>query len=291
MNISPVNHYRRMLCSGLLTSLLAACSPVSMLNAVIPTRQMRITQAVPFGPLPRQTLDIYTPLPVLSGAMPVVIFLYGGSWDSGRKEDYLFVAEALSSQGYLVVIPDYRVYPEVKFPSLMEDPAAAFAWVKANIAHYNGDPETIFLMGHSAGAHLAAMLALNPIYLQSHGLDRHAMRGMVGLAGPYDFLPLKSARLKEIFAPAEAEWRSQPIRFVDGHQPPMLLMVGMQDLVVWPRNSLRLASAIEQKGGEVTLKQYPAAGHVDMVSRLARPLRGASPLLADLVTWMQQHVH
>ena len=291
MNISPVNHYRRMLCSGLLTSLLAACSPVSMLNAVIPTRQMRITQAVPFGPLPRQTLDIYTPLPVLSGAMPVVIFLYGGSWDSGRKEDYLFVAEALSSQGYLVVIPDYRVYPEVKFPSLMEDPAAAFAWVKANIAHYNGDPETIFLMGHSAGAHLAAMLALNPIYLQSHGLDRHAMRGMVGLAGPYDFLPLKSARLKEIFAPAEAEWRSQPIRFVDGHQPPMLLMVGMQDLVVWPRNSLRLASAIEQKGGEVTLKQYPGAGHVDMVSRLARPLRGASPLLADLVTWMQQHVH
>lgn len=248
---------------------------------------MVVVPDIPFGGLPRQKLDIYRPRLLSGNLLPVVLFFYGGSWDSGSKNDYLFVAEALTAQGYLTVIADYRLYPEVKFPQLMQDPALAFQWVKEHIAYYHGDPQRVFMMGHSAGAHLAVMLSLNAEYLAAVGLQPDAIAGTIGLAGAYDFLPLTSKRLKAIFAPAEQEWISQPIHFANGQNPPLLLLTGTADDTVWPRNSINLAHAVETKGGQVQLITYQGYDHVDMIAKLARPLRGDQRLLQDVVNWLR----
>jgi acetyl esterase/lipase len=289
MTAKNINTIRRRWVTGLLGVLLAACKPVALLNAIIPTGQMEIERDVPFGVLPRQKLDIYQPRLLSGKSLPVVLFFYGGSWDSGSKQDYLFVAEALTAQGYLTVIADYRLYPEVNFPQLMQDPALAFKWVKKHIANYHGDPKQIFIMGHSAGAHLAVMLSLNAEYLAAVGLRPDAIAGTIGLAGAYDFLPLTSDRLKAIFAPAEQEWISQPINFANGGNPPLLLLTGTADRTVWPKNSINLAHAIEAKGGQVQLMTYQGYDHVDIIAKLARPLRGDRRLLEDIVGWLRFH--
>lgn len=280
---------RRRLLVGAAATFLSACRPVSVLNAVIPTRGLTVFNDIAYGDLPRQTLDIYVPKQASATPMPVVLFFYGGSWDSGNKQDYLFVAEALCSQGFVVVIADYRVYPEVAFPTLMQDPAHALKWVSTHIAAYQGAADRVFLLGHSAGAHLATLLTLDQHYLAEVNLHPSQLKGVVGLAGPYDFLPLKTDRLKAIFSSKQEAERAQPIRYASAHVPPMLLMTGLKDETVWPRNTLRLGQAIAAQGGPVTVKTYAEYNHVDIVAKLARPLRGQSSLLTDLVSWMRAH--
>ena len=219
----------------------------------------------------------------------VVIFYYGGNWDSGDRDDYKFVGEALSAQGFVVVIPDYRVYPEVLFPELMADPASAAKWVKANINQYGGNPNKVFLVGHSAGAHIAVMLTLNAEYLAKQNLVPHDFAGVIGLAGPYDFLPLKSDRLKTIFGAETEQWKSQPINFVDGKNPPLLLAVGKKDGTGWPRNTYNLAKKIKENNGLVEVSEYENYGHIDMVAKLAKPLRGDGELLKVMTTFINLH--
>lgn len=277
--------------AGVLSLGLAACSPVNLLNSIVPKTGYEVKANLAYGDAPRQRLDIYRPTRVAAEPskplQPVVLFYYGGSWDSGNKNDYLFVAEAFASKGYVVVIPDYRVYPAVRFPAFMQDPARAMQWVKTHIAQYGGDPDQIFVIGHSAGAHITMLLNLDPRYLAQVGLNAHQFRGFIGLAGPYDFLPLQSDRLKAIFGDAQQQYASQPIHFVNGDNAPTLLLVGLKDGTVWPRNSFHLAAAIQAKHGPVTLIRYPDYGHIDMVAKLAAPLRGNSHLLEDIVQFMQ----
>ncbi len=284
---------RRRLCTGLAAFFaagVAACRPVTLLNAVIPTRQLQVSRDIAYGDQPRQALDVYHPVTPPSTPLPVMVFFYGGSWVSGSKQDYLFVAEALVSRGYVVVIADYRLYPQVKFPALMQDPAQVLRWVIQSIATYHGDPRHLFVMGHSAGAHLATMLSLDPAYLAEVGLQPTCISGTIGLAGPYDFLPLTTPTLKAIFAPPADAWRGQPIRFAHAGAPPMLLITGLKDAQVWPKNSRNLAKALQDAGSEVELLTYANYDHVDMVAKLARPLRGGSPLLDDIDGWCQRHV-
>lgn len=269
--------------------LLTACSPVNLLNAMVPSHGFTVQRDIAYGELARQRLDIYQPTQRRAGKNPVVVFFYGGGWEGGDKKDYKFVGEALSSHGLTVVIADYRVYPEVVFPDFIEDAAAAVAWTKANIDSFGADPDQLFIAGHSAGAHIASMLVLNDEYLKKYALTPDDVIGMIGLAGPYDFLPLKSDTLKTIFGPEDLRWQSQPINFVQGDNPPMLLMVGERDLTVWPRNSFRLADKIIAAGGEVTLKKFPDYGHVAMVAKLAKPLRGDGAILQPMLEFIDQH--
>lgn len=283
-------HYR---VSGFLSLLsllmLTGCSPIKTLNALVPEDGYRLTRDVAYGDLPRQKLDIYRPATLQADTAPVVVFFYGGGWESGRRQDYKFVAEALTSKGMVVVIPDYRVYPEVVFPEFMHDAAHAVKWAKQHVSAYGGDPERLFVAGHSAGAHIAAMMTLNDEYLQGVQLSPAALRGMIGLAGPYDFLPLKSQRLKAIFGPEDAWPVSQPIHFVKGGNPPMLLLVGEDDGTVWPRNSYRLADRIRAMHGPVEVDTYPKWGHADMVAKLAKPLRGDGVLLERIARFIETH--
>jgi acetyl esterase/lipase len=272
--------------AAVLAALLSACSPVTVLNAVAPTRSLTITQDVPYGTRPRQRLDVYAPA---RRDAPVVVFLYGGGWVDGEKGQYRFLGASLAARGYLTVVPDYRVYPEVRFPGFVQDGAAAVAWTYANIARYGGDPSRIVLMGHSAGAQIAALLTLDRQWLRADGLDPdHTIAGMIGLAGPYDFLPLNDPELETIFAPAGDLRLTQPITFARGDAPPMFLASGASDDTVWPRNTLHLTAAMQAQGGAVEMKLYRGASHRLIVGAMAGPLRWTVPVLRDVTRFLDQ---
>jgi acetyl esterase/lipase len=271
---------------------LTACSPVTLLNAMVPESAYQHRSDLVYGEYDRLKLDVYQPVHSVASQKPAtVIFFYGGGWEAGEKADYKFVAEALTSQGMIVVIPDYRVFPEAVFPEFIEDAAQAVAWTRKHIAEFGGDPEQLFIAGHSAGAHIAAMLSVNPHYLQQAGLETEQLRGMIGLAGPYDFLPLTSPTLKQIFGDDASQWQSQPVNFVGEDHPPTLLLVGNNDRTVLPRNSYRFAEKLKQYGNDVELIELSNYGHVAMVAKLAKPLRGDGALLAPIVSFVEQHRH
>lgn len=270
--------------------LCTACSPVSMLNAVIPENGYHRFVDIRYGETSRHKLDIYLSNRSNPDARrETVMFFYGGGWESGDKEDYKFVAEALSSAGFDVVIPDYRLYPDVVFPEFVDDAALAVSWSYKHLAEFGANPNSLFVVGHSAGAHIVALLALNPTYLKRYQLSPYSLGGMIGLAGPYDFLPLESDTLKIIFGPEHERWRSQPINFVDGKNPPMLLILGDDDSTVWPKNSRNLAAKIHENGGNIELVEFKDYGHVEMVARLAKPLRGEGKLLQTITEFIHRN--
>ncbi|WP_428391679.1 alpha/beta hydrolase [Lichenicoccus sp.] len=265
--------------------LLAGCSPAGLVNALAPDHQ--VARSVAYGSGPRRSLDVYAPSGSAISGRPVVLFLYGGSWDSGDKAMYRFVGDALASRGFVVVIPDYRLYPEVRYPAFLQDCAAALAWTRQHAARYGGSAAPPFIMGHSAGAYNAAMLTLDTRWLAAHDMTpRGDLRGMVGLAGPYDFLPLDTDELRDIFAPGRPLQSTQPITYVDGRNPPVLLLAGKRDTTVRPGNTLRLAAAIRAKGGFALDLLYPGIGHVEIIAAFSGPLRFLAPSLRDSASFM-----
>jgi len=192
-------------------------SPASVLNSLVWRRGFEATESIPYGEGARRTLDIYRPN--AATASPVVVFFYGGNWQSGDKEMYLFLAAALARRGYVTVVPDYRVYPGARYPQFIEDGALAVRWVRDNAARFGGDPQRLFVMGHSAGAYIAAMLAFDRRWLRAVGLSPgRDIAGLICIAGPYDFLPLEDETLKVIFGGANAP-ATQPISYVSGGEP------------------------------------------------------------------------
>lgn len=262
-------------------SLLGGCSPARLLNTTVPRSGYTRQSDIAYGPLPRQKLDLYRPeRPRADGK--AVIFFYGGSWDSGAKGDYLFVAQALAARGVVVVIPDYRLYPEVRFPMFLEDAALATRWAGETIGL-----SKLFIAGHSAGAHIALMLAVDTPYLGQAGVDRLQMAGVIGLSGPYDFLPLKSARLIDIFGGADRP-EIEAITFTRAPLPPALLLHGAADTTVYPRNSENLAAAWRRAGAPVESKVYDGVGHIDVVAAFSDLLRDRAPTREDVLAFIDQ---
>jgi acetyl esterase/lipase len=224
------------------------------------------------------------------GGRGVVIFFYGGDWQVGKKYDYRFVAEALVSQGFVAVLPDYRLYPSVKFPAFVEDGAMAVRWTHDHVDRFGGDPKRIFLMGHSAGAHIAALLTLNGEYLKAVGLDRQVIRATAALSGPYDFVPSRDDRA--VFGLSRDETTTypamEPITYADGTEPPMLLIHGTSDDVVGVGNADRLASRIRWAGGQVKLIEYKNVDHSGVVLSLARSFRFIAPTLKDVTDYFAE---
>ncbi|HET9679854.1 MAG TPA: alpha/beta hydrolase, partial [Gammaproteobacteria bacterium] len=246
--------------------LLSGCSGLQVLNAVTPNSGYVRHADISYGENLRQKLDVYVPNDVENSA-PVVLFFYGGAWKDGNKEAYAYVAQALTSQGYVTVIADYRLYPEVIFPAFIKDGANAVAWVHNNIADYGGNPQQVFIMGHSAGAHIAATLVLDESYLQAHGGSNNWFAGFIGLSGPYDF-ELTSDLLRGVFGPPADYPETQPINFVDGGNPPTLLMHGKDDERVHTLDTKLLTQKIRAAGGPVTMKLYEDTGHIWMIASL-----------------------
>lgn len=264
---------------------LSACSPLSILNTVIGEDDLAVQSGISYGPEARQKLDVYRPR-LSGGPIPVVIFFYGGSWRGGERADYLFVAEALTSRGYIAVVPDYRTFPEVRFPAFVKDGAKAVRWVVDNITSLGGDPKRLYLTRHSAGGHIASMLTLDERYLAAEGLDSHQLRGTIALAGPHAFYPSRTANVAPIFAHLADENEARPLVYVDGDEAPLLLLHGDDDDTVFPFNTLNLSQAVVDAGGRARHIIYPDIGHIEILFSLARPFRDLAPLLDDIAAFI-----
>lgn len=268
---------------------LTGCSPAGLLTKfdriAYPTDVRRVANGVPYAPGPRQKLDVWSPSRKSGQALPVVIFFYGGGWNAGSRGDYGFAGAAFASRQFIAVVPDYRLVPEVRFPAFVEDGALAVRWTRDNIARYGGDPNRITLAGHSAGAYNAAMLSLDPRWL---GPDRAAVRGFVGLAGPYDFFPFDQPASVAAFGEASDPLATQPVRFASPGDPPSLLLVAGRDTLVYPRNARNLAAALRQAGVPVETRVYDEIGHIGILTALSRLFRGKAPVLKDVTDFARE---
>lgn len=271
---------------AVLVLLMSACSPVAVVNLLTDGSGYRLRGDIAYGDHPQQRLDVYLPR-IRAEPAPVVMFIHGGRWREGSRDDYRFLGQALTSLGAVVVVPDYRLFPAARFPTFVEDNARALRWTVDNIADAGGDPQRIFVMGHSSGAQIAALLALDPHYLRAQRLDNTVLRGMIGLAGPYDFLPFTSADVAEVFADVAELRRTQPIEYACTAHPPLLLLHGTADTTVAPGNSVRLAARVRACGGTAQFRAYPGVGHLGIIAALWTPARSFAPTLADLRRFIQ----
>jgi acetyl esterase/lipase len=281
--MSPI---KALLLAGLF-AFLSACSPVSALNLLVPRSGYDVQSGIAYGTDPRQKLDVYVPQGLKAPA-PVLLFFYGGSWSSGDRATYLAFGQAFASQGIVTVIADYRLYPQVKYPGFLQDAAGALAWVHGHIAQHGGDPQRIFVAGHSAGAYNAVMLASEPKFIEAAGGRLDWIRGVVGIAGPYDFLPLTEAQYIDIFHGAHNR-DAMPINHVDGKRPPMLLTAGDADGTVGPGNADRMAARLRQFGNRAQVIKYPGIGHIGIILSLAPGFRGRTTLRQDMLDFIHAH--
>jgi acetyl esterase/lipase len=273
--------------SALGGGLLTAFSPLAAFNTLTPKDPARLAaRDVPYGPGSRQTLDVYTPRFPAKDA-PVMVFFYGGGWDSGRKQDYAFAARAFAARGFVTITPDYRLYPEVQYPDFLKDGALAIRWARDHAAEYGGDPNRITVSGHSAGAYNAIMLTLDERYLSEVGVDPKIIKAAVGLSGPYDFLPLDTSYTRQSFGNAEDLAESQPINHARKDAPPVLLAYGLADTLVGRQNSDHLERALKVVGAPVEVKLYPKLDHPGTVLALSMPFRRKSTLLADVTSFLK----
>ncbi len=271
----------RVVASTLLAATLNACSTLDLVNSLVPDGTYTATLNLEYGPDPRNKLDVYQPID--GKGYPVVVFFHGGSWTSGSREDYKFVGEALASHGILTVIAGFRLYPQVRYPDFLADSSQAVACVEREAPLYGGDPRRLFVMGHSSGAYNAAMLALDPRWLSSAGLAPRALAGWIGLAGPYDFLPMQDPKSQPVFNHPDYPAGSQPIDYVSKAAPATFLGAAASDDLVDPeRNTKQLAEQLVAAGVPVTLRIYSEANHYTLIGAFARPLRGLEPVLDDV---------
>lgn len=264
--------------AGVVAGLLFA--PLATFNAIMPKDgASRFVTSAAYGSDPRQQLDIYAPAAPATGKRAVIVFFYGGSWNSGDRGGYAFVGRALAARGFVVVVPDYRLVPHVRYPAFVQDGAAALDWTFAHIDRWGGDPARVVVMGHSAGAYNAAMLALDPRWL---GAARHRLRGLIGLAGPYDFLPLTSPATQAAFGAAPDLAATQPVTYAGAGAPPALLATARDDTTVRARNSEHLAQRLTMHGSRAIRVDYPGIGHIGLITAIALPLRWRAGVLDDV---------
>ncbi len=272
--------------------LLAGCSPAGILNAIsgFGSESARaVGKDIAFGDDPQLELDIWAPQAASTSLLPVVIFLYGGGWNSGDRGDYAFVGRALAEQGFVCVIPDYRLVPDVLFPAFIADGAKAVRWVMDNIGQFGGDPKRIALAGHSAGSYNAAMLALDSQFLRDAGVPPGTIRAAALMSGPYDFYPFTESLSRDALGQWPRPLETQPITFANRDAPPMLLMHGTSDSLVRAHNSERLAAALRARGAIAELKLYPGKSHTDTIKSISPVFRSTTPALSDMIDFLRRY--
>ncbi len=268
--------------------LVSACSGTGTLNRLTPAKAS-VQNGVAYGELARQKLDVYTPpgeAPV--AGWPVVVFFYGGSWNTGERADYFFVAQALAARGVITLVADYRLYPEVLYPDFLLDSAKALAYGLERAASLGGDPKRVFVMGHSAGGYNAAMLALDPRWLEADGHSPAELAGWIGLAGAYDLFPTENPDVQPVFFHPNYPPSSEPIDFIRVDAPRTFVAAPEKDALVSPeRSTQQLARKLSAAGVPVTVKSYPRASHITIIGAFAWPLRLIAPVLDDVVAFIQ----
>jgi acetyl esterase/lipase len=272
-----------------LGALVAACSPLGLLNAVGPRDPgvRRVARGLAYGDHPRQVFDVFAPNAGGGGPLPVLVFFYGGGWDSGSKDLYGWAAQALAAQGFVVAVPDYRLVPEVHHPVFIQDAAAATARVAEVAATYGGDAGKLGVLGHSAGAHLTMMIALDQRYMQAVGAP-DLIKAAAGLAGPYEFLPFDVAASVNAFGRASDPLQTQPLTFARADAPPIWLGHGTADVTVHDEDSILLDARTRELGGRSDLKLYADLTHEDLIATFSPLFRNKAPVLADVSAFFRR---
>lgn len=262
----------------------------SLFNRLSPkeTGSRTVATGIAYGAGPRRMLDIYAPSRG-TGPWPVIFFCYGGSWSEGDRSNYAFAGRALSALGYVTVVADHRLVPEVEYPHFLDDLTEAFAWMVGNVAGYGGDPGKVALMGHSAGAYNAVMLALDSRYLRARGL-LGSVKAFVGLSGPYDFFPFDGPISIRVFGAVPDPHSTQPVNLVTADAPPMFLGHGEKDPIVWPYHVIVLAARLRGFGIASVEKVYPRLGHAHPLTSLGMLLRWQAPVLRDVAAFLRQYL-
>ena len=256
------------------------------LPAAMDVGTVKVADGVPYADGQRHKLDVYAP-EQRGNLAPVVFFIYGGGWNRGERSDYQFVGRALASRGFVTVIADYRLVPEVRYPGFLEDSANALRWVQDNITSYGGDPNRLFLAGHSAGAYNAVMLALDPSFRQEFGVTMPIL-GVAALSGPYDFYPFEYGEVRDAFGDAPSPEGTQPINLVTSEAPPMYLASGTTDPIVRVQNTNHFAERLREQGVWVTTQYYEGFGHMEPVIAMGALWRWRMPVLDDMVSFFQR---
>lgn len=269
-------------------SFAASCqrAGLSLANAANDESHFTHESGVTYASESWQTLDIYTPKGE-AGKAPTVLFFYGGGWTGGAKEDYAFVANRLTQEGYAVVISDYRKYPEARYPDFQLDAALATRWIVDHAEQYQLDAGVLFIMGHSAGAHIGAMLIADASYLAAQSLNPSVFAGFIGIAGPYHFSP-EEETYKQIFGPPENYLNMQMTHFIDGSEPPILLQHGMWDSIVGKVNIERLEPALKEHSNDYTVKYYPQATHLSIIGAYSNTLPLHNSVVKDALAFMKE---
>jgi acetyl esterase/lipase len=272
----------------LATLLLAGCHATffGAVNATQPTANVVAHEDNVFDATHGLSLDVYAP--AHADHAPVVVYFYGGDWSTGKRQWYRWMGEALAAQGIVAMIPDYRLWPAVRMDGFLHDGAEAVRWARDHARMYGGDPARLFVMGHSAGGHIAAMLATDKRWLSAVGMKPRDLSGFIGIAGAYDFLPLDETEYTAMFGDTpEEQAQSQPINFVDGDEPPALLLQGEEDTEVFPSEAISLEGRFHQMGEPVELKLYPKLGHEGLVFALG-PLHRTAPVMCDVIDFIRE---
>ncbi|WP_395318078.1 alpha/beta hydrolase [Variovorax sp. UC74_104] len=276
---------------ALASALLSACSPVKVLNGLVPTDTYRFQGGIAYGEAPRQLLDVYRPLPSVQpapGARPLVVFFYGGTWTNGDRASYRFVGEALAARGAVVVVPDYGLSPAFTYPAFVRDSALATKWALDNAARLGADPKRVYVMGHSSGGYNAAMVALDGRWLGELGASPKQLAGWIGLAGPYDFLPIGDPQAQVAFNWPDTPRDSQPLAHVTSGSPRALLMAASKDELVYPdRNTGQMAAALRAAGVPVEVRLFDDLSHVTLIGAFARPIQWlGGPVLPPVMDFL-----
>ena len=291
LRLAPVPRSALVLGFALVALALAACSPAKLINGLVSDKTYRFEGGAAYGGAPRQLLDVYRPLANTApaeGARPLVVFFYGGTWSGGDRASYRFVGEALASRGAVVVLPDYRLSPQVRYPVFVRDSALAVKWALDNAARLGADPKQVYVMGHSSGGYNAAMVALDARWLREAGASPNQLAGWIGLAGPYDFLPIENPQARVAFNWPDTSPDSQPIAHVTAAAPRALLMAASGDKLVNPvRNTQQMAERLRNAGVPVQTRVFDNLSHMTLIGAVAGPLEWlGGPVLPPLLDFL-----
>ena len=272
-------------------TLLSACSPIKLLNGLVPEDTYQFQGGIAYGAAPRQQLDVYQPLPATPparGTRPLVVFFFGGTWSSGDRASYKFVGEALAARGAVVVIPDYGLSPAFTYPVFVRDSALAVKWALDNAAQLGADPKQVYVMGHSSGGYNAAMVALDDRWLGELGASPKQLAGWIGLAGPYDFLPIGDPQAQAAFNWPNTPRDSQPLAHASAASPRALLMAASKDNLVYPdRNTGQMAAALRAAGVPVRVQLFDNLSHVTLIGAFGKPVQWlGGPVLPPVMDFL-----
>ncbi len=278
------------------TQQVQAFSALAIVNGITSNGGVGVSKGILYGDEPLQDLDIYYPKPLVQAMKtnttikqeyPMVVFVHGGSWESGNKEEYAFVGQSLAQAGYVTAVINYRKAPEHVYPDYVEDTAQAIAWSYNNAKRFHANPERFAVVGHSAGAFNAVAAIANEDFLKPYGIKPTDISAVIGIAGPYSYDFRKFSSVTAFAADATPD-KVMPDRQIKGAQPPYLLLTAEKDKVVYATNTIKMTQALKAAGVTVQTSEIAGASHATSIGAMAPPLRWVNDVRAQVLSYLDK---